>query len=346
LYGGFASSVSGGLINTFTDEQLFMNRNPKYYTDREKETLDLVTVKSDDTDIEPVGSFTFSIQKYPSDIDVNEFISVTTIEDFLKNFRDTISKIALSYRKGYYFSDFKCGKIEDEALHWSMEEIFRGYKKVTIGHKTKSINIIDALKQESIVKLDIISVDYNRIMEASAFFVIYVNDEATNISDKFFEEYIDNIRKDVQKYKDIKPFKSVKRLWSLSRIEKNTKVLRDLSGLINSNISLLGQISADLETMYILFEKYMDDIKIIDVNKKKLVLIVDSLIKKLSNIDDITKITSAFDLYAEEMEKVKEYIKISQYGSTMKHLEELHMEMEKIIKKETDDYLREIKFLL
>jgi hypothetical protein len=120
--------------------------------------------------------------------------------------------------------------------------------------------------------------------------------------------------------------------------------------MIDSNLSLLSQISADLETMHILLDKYGKDLFMKkgekDKLKEKLVSIVNGFIKKMSTINDIDEITNNFDQIAEELEKVKHSLNIFDIDSVKQLIEGLHLELERVIKTETDSYLAKINFEL
>ncbi len=351
---GKPTTLYGGLIHNYTDGQLMAQRKPEYYTDTEKEIIDLL--KIEDSQVMPVGSFTFSIQKYPSDIDINENVVISSVNGFVKNLKAMIKKISSksSRKKGIFFSDFKAGEDKDgNGIHWSVDEIMEGKKKI----EGKEYLLTDALQTKSVIKIDIIVLDHQRIIEASAFFILYLKEgdeiKPINIDENFFDTYVDNLAKDIVKYKSEKPFKAIKRLWSLSRIKKDIPMLRKLSQLIDSNVSVLGQISADLETIELLLDKYgpsgmLDEKKV----KEKLISVVNGFQKRLSTVDDMESLSEILDKVQGNIDVIKWQIGESSLTSKKaidmtKHIiSEVHDDINKIIKKETNDFLKYNKIFI
>lgn len=339
---GKPTTLYGGLIHEFSSEQLLKQRNPEFYTTAEKEIIRLLTVKrSKNAMVVPVGSFTFSIQKYPSDIDINESVIIRSVDGFVTDLKNMIRRIKKKKAKDIYFSDFKAGKTESgEGIHWTEKEILKGKTDQSNG----GIDLVEALSQESVVKIDIIAVDSQRIIEASAFFVLYLGsiDNPVNVPINFFDVYVDGLKRDIEKYKEIKPFKAVKRLWSLMRLEKNTDVLRKLAPLIDSNVSLMSQISADLETIHLIVEKHGEDLNNQRL-KAKFETIIDGFIKRLSTVDDIEDLP--YDELAAKLEMLKDRIKRSKFIQPKKMIslvENIHDQLNEIIKKETNNYLSHV----
>ncbi len=306
------NTIYGGLVHNFSDGQLLEQRNPKYYTDLEKRIIDLFTI-GDNAIVVPIGSFTFAIQKYPSDIDINETITIHGTKDiprFIQDLQRLIKKIqdlenleAKGVNRGImplqvFFSDFKAGSYisadgEEKGIKWTADEILEGYNKE---HNISLEHAIYYPNKNSVIKLDVIVLAEDRIIEASTFFVLefeheYKGRKYANLPNNFFMAYINTLKKEILKYSsgasngrhEVKLLKSIKRLWSLARLERNFQILRLLKDIIDSNVSLLGQINADIETIELLLEKYemTPDIK------ESLIQILNAFLKKLSTIADI-----------------------------------------------------------
>lgn len=271
---GKPSTLYGGLVHHYTDKRLLASRNPEYYTDEEKKIIKILTINKN-TD------FTYSIQKYPSDIDINQLISVTDIGSFVNDLKRMIRKIESKNDQGIFFTDFKAGidpKNPDKGLKWTPQQI--------LDEKNDSTSLEDALLQQSVIKLDIVIVSVDRIIEASTFFILsskstgeYIN-VPQNFFDLFVESCIRGVKDDIEKYS---LFKSIKRMWSLARLQKDIPILKKLAPAIDSNLSLLGQINADIETIILLIDKYGKSI----IKLPNIQNILNGFEKRLSTIIDI-----------------------------------------------------------
>lgn len=322
----------GGLVHNFTDDSLYKSRLEDQYTDDEKYLIDLLRVNQNSIMV-PIGSFTYSIQKYPSDIDINETVTVTDINSFVNDFKELISKI-ISWnddnkdeQKRIYFSDFKAGFKDSEQIHWSACDILKG--------KFDGVSLSKALQEKSVIKLDILIVEPERIIEASNFFIL-VNPDGSyiNLDDDYFKVYLQNLKSDIKKYSVEKPFKSVKRLWSLSRVTRDTETLKKLAPLIDSNISLLSQISSDVESTMLLLEKYGIEIFDDEVTKRNILSIFNKFKKKIAGIVDIYINPAIYELIDAIIHEVT-YDVLSEELLTI-----LHRYLMDIVKDETVQYLK------
>lgn len=340
--------MEGGLIHRISNRELLATRDPKYYTEDEKKYIDLLSV--DGSEVQPLGSFTFKIQKYPSDIDINQTIKIRN--NNFKVIADNLRNIAMRImrEKNVYFSDLKLGidnrypnNKDKFIVRWSISDLINGYKMLP---DNKVLTIEDALKMQSVIKLDIIGFTDNRFIEASTFFLLEKIDNDGNITyvnvpADFFDKYIEALKGEVLKYTsepNIKYFKAVKRMWSLARINKDMKTLKKLEPMINSNLSLLGQINADLETLVLLIEKTQN----IPNNKKpykEIDLTLNSIGKRISTITDID-IDDSFVI--NKLEKARRLINNYDHG-IINELEELHDYILSIINAESYLYMTKHK---
>lgn len=340
--------MEGGLIHRISNSELLATRDPKYYTEDEKKYIDLLSV--DGSEVQPLGSFTFKIQKYPSDIDINQTIKIRN--NNFKVIADNLRNIAMRImrEKNVYFSDLKLGidsrypnNKDKFIVRWSINDLINGYKMLP---DNKVLTIEDALKMQSVIKLDIIGFTDNRFIEASTFFLLEKIDNDGNITyvnvpADFFDKYIEALKGEVLKYTsepNIKYFKAVKRMWSLARINKDMKTLKKLEPMINSNLSLLGQINADLETLVLLIEKTQN----LPNNKKpykEIDLTLNSIGKRISTITDID-IDDSFVI--NKLEKARKLINNYDHG-IINELEELHDYILSIINAESYLYMTKHK---
>ncbi len=107
-----------------------MDRNyPQSFPDYLLKNIKLLTF-SEDTPPKPVGSYTYTSQKYSADVDlVEEFKTCCTIDDVVKNFSNRIKTIikTISKYESPYISDIKIG--EDQRFDVNVGKFNNGYVK-------------------------------------------------------------------------------------------------------------------------------------------------------------------------------------------------------------------------
>ncbi len=346
---GKATTVYGGIINHYDDEALLKSRNPEYYTDDEKDIIDILKINNDDsTIIQPVGSFTYSIQKYPSDIDLNQLVSITDISTFVKDLKKLIRKIeknSCSKDRSVFFTDFKAGKNPNDSekgLKWSAKQILDG-EQVVDG---KTILLEDSLLEQSVIKLDIVIISHesNRIIEASTFFILLSSStgEYINVPQNFFDLFVDGVKNDILKYstqgENFKLFKAIKRMWSLARLKKDINMLQKLAPIIDSSLSILSQINADMETIILLIEKYGKSV----VKTDGIQNVLNGFEKRLSTIVDVNEVMNSFDDIASNIEALKD-LSSKGWGTRAEEiLEHLHDQLLSIINNESFEFIKSI----
>jgi hypothetical protein len=227
------------------------------YTTPVANTIKLVTFSND---IQPVGSFAYKIF-YPGDIDIREQITecCNTNEAVKKLATDikTLAKQILSV-PGYYLAEFKAGldkrypnDRELYILRWSEEDIFKGYK-ILPGNLKYTLE--DALKDHTIVKLDIWAPLNGRYVEVSNFMIVLVehSDGSVTYLNGEQPDYIKSIRNDVHTYFDpdnLNAFKATKRMMLLGKAYNDARMLSRILPLINSSAGLLYQVISDMNTL-------------------------------------------------------------------------------------------------
>ena len=233
----------GGLVNKIPTNKLTESIELADLPSLINNYIKIITIPR--TNISPVGSGKLKIQSYPSDIDIMNIVEkpISTdelIKFFIENLKNMINTI--NSTKNIFFSDFKAG-----GIHWSKDDILNGVKD--------NLSLVNACKVIDVIKIDIFAPYNKRYVEMSTFFILKSNTGFVNINPNYFDKLKKSLKKDVQHYKLTKPFKAVKRFWSLSQITNDTNTLVKLEKLINSNVSLLSQINADVETLELMVEK-------------------------------------------------------------------------------------------
>jgi hypothetical protein len=234
--------LSGGLINEINPEDLAKEKKLYTVPTKLKEYIKLITIK--DSDVKRVGTSAFKIQPYFGDVDILNIIDkdVSTdvlVDSFTNELKQIVSKILED--KNIFYSDFKAAN-----MHWTSSEVVNGVKN--------GITLTDACKTKGVVKIDIIAPYNQRYVEMSAFFILKSNTGYVNVESDYFQIYKKLLLDDIEKFKDKNPLKAIKRAWSLAKYTHNKKAMNKLKDIIHSNLSLLGQINADLETIKLLIE--------------------------------------------------------------------------------------------
>ena len=150
-------------------------------------------------------------------------------------------------------TDFKLGEnSKGEPLRWTYEEIKR--------KENNGITFDDAIKQKSIIKMDIVTLQNGRFIEISEVYNIYIDGESNS------DYSIENIRKELiddmnEQIKEGNIMKALKRKYSLLNLDNKDKMIREkLIDYFNSPIGLLNRSKSDLETMLLVIESPKFDI--------------------------------------------------------------------------------------
>ena len=317
----------GGLIGDIPINKLDQVIKIENLPEEIKNSINMITIPN--TNVIPVGSGTLRLQRFPSDVDIMNLIEKPlSTDDIISLFINNLKRIITNIKNdnSVLFSDFKAG-----GMHWTIDEILSEVKN--------NISLKNACKIIDVIKLDIF-VPYNRrYLEMSTFYILKSTSGFVNVDKNYFNTFRETLLTDIQKYKSIKPFKAVKRLWSLSKINNDIKTMEKLEVMINSNLSLLSQIIADVETLKLIIEKklkynknfVLDEISyfkertshILDIeyDEKKLYGIIDNLIILFKN-----------DINGNNNEKI------------IIELDNCHDYILSIVNRETLNYLNNVQF--
>ena len=133
-----------------------------------------------------------------------------------------------------------------EPLRWTYEEIKR--------KDNNGITFEDALKQKSMIKMDIVTLHDGRFIEISEVYNIYIDWESNS------DYSLDNIRKELtydmnEQIKEGNIIKALKRKYSILNLDNKDKAVREkLIDYSYSPIGLLNWSKKDLETMLIVID--------------------------------------------------------------------------------------------
>jgi len=182
-------------------------------------------------------------------------------------------------------------------LRWSPKEIQQGYKELSGGRREY---FVDALKDKSIIKIDVVYYIYDQFIEFSNIFEIHYGNKTYMPSINVIESLKDDMR---QLLREGNYFKYLKRLFVLARINNDTKLIENLLEIFNSNLGLVYKIASQLKTMtdmidkgYKLIDKYHNSLQYL---KQQLGYVYEFNLPKdiFEKFDKMSKTKSAKSLY-------------------------------------------------
>jgi hypothetical protein len=179
-----------------------------------------------------VGSAKIKRNIYAADYDSFETV-------IYNHFKSVFQRIKKS--ENTIITDFKLGEFRGKALRWDNEAIKR--------RENNGIIFDDALKQKSIIKMDIVTLLNCRFIERTEVYNIYIEGESNS------DYSIENIRKELigdmnEMIKEGNLMKALKRKYSLLNLDNKDKAVREkMIDYFNSPIDLLNRSKSDLETM-------------------------------------------------------------------------------------------------
>ena len=271
-------------------------------------------------DTEPVGSFAYKLL-YPGDIDMREEIVECCSEN------DAVKKISIKIRNmikniieqpGYYLADFKAGLYKGIPLRWNSAEIILGYKIV----EGNVILFENALKDDTIVKIDIWAPINGRYVELSNFMILIVQDQNGNqyLLNGEQPDYIMSVKKDVVHYFSTEgnnAFKAIKRMMLLAKAYNDNVMLGKILPLINSGAGSLYQVVSDMNTISEMVVKlgnaspYEFLFKEIDEFKSRLSFIFEFNFDEqlvYNSIDNIVRSKMIGERLVMTLDKINEYL--------------------------------------
>ena len=192
-----------------------------------------------------IGSSNLKDNLYTTDYDLQEFITAkdTHYYDVIYRYFLEKFKIQKKHNKTIFITDFKCGEKDGEPLRWNSR---------TILSKAKFIN---ALKQESTIKLDVIALVNGIFSEYSENYYISIEGQK-NYKEQTKDDVAYSIKSDIELYhREKNDFKALKRIFALLRLTKQNKSLfnklqkyfNSIVGYLYANVSEFGVIELVLD---------------------------------------------------------------------------------------------------
>jgi len=169
-------------------------------------------------------------------------------------------------------------------LRWKPQETINGYVKLVDG---SHYSLVDALKDNTIIKLDVIIPVGERLAEVSENYIY----RQSKPDDK---QIIKDLADDIEKYKYDNTMKSLKRLYSIMKLDKpNDKRLDKLEEFFNSQYGLINKVANDLALLLDLKEKHNVPFKLMydNIQMLKEQLALTNLVskKKILELDKINE---------------------------------------------------------
>jgi len=326
-YQDLQKKMSGGLIGQIDIAKINSVKSSEEIPEMIKVYIDMMTIP--ETEIIRVGSSMIKIQPFYSDIDVMNIVhkqlnSKELVKFFIFNLKTLVLNILKSSTT--FFSDFKAG-----GLHWSVEQI--------MDEKNGELLLENACFIKDVIKIDIIAPYNQRYLEMSTFFILKSQNEYINVESNYFESFRKSLMVDIAHYQESKPFKAIKRVWSLARLTDDQNTLELLQELIRSNIALIAQVNADIETIILLVEHSSKfDLKFVLTE-------LDGFRERLSPILDIPIDFEKVNLMIDNCELLFKFGLTNESDKNIiGSLTALHNYLLKIINKETLEFLSSIKY--
>lgn len=143
-----------------------------------------------------------------------------------------------------------------QVIRWKADEVLQGYK---ILPGNKRINLVDAMKGKSAIKIDMwtpINGDYNEV--TNFFFVIYRHPDGTfELLNAETKDYLREMVKQIEKFHEkefYNPFKAAKRMWGIARFTKNDELLNKLTPLFQGDMARINQVMSEISTIILMME--------------------------------------------------------------------------------------------
>lgn len=141
-------------------------------------------------------------------------------------------------------------KLKFHIIRWSVSEVLNGSKVV----RGRSITLQEAFSSPVITKLDTIGfVQNNKYTDFSIIYEFHADGKTLNPS---FEDIGRSLSEDIIFYKaENNPFKVLKREFALAKFRGDTKTIKSLTPVLNSDLGRLYSLLSDVKTLVQLLEE-------------------------------------------------------------------------------------------
>jgi hypothetical protein len=248
-----------------------------------------------------VGSANVKRNLYYSDYDLFQKVRGKSKQLIYNHFKAIFNIIKSS--SNVVISDFKLGEDDKgESLRWDYNDIMKG--------ENGGVSFQDALKMESIIKLDIIIYVNGRFIEISEVYNVYLDGKSNMNYSK--DEVIKELTEDYKELvNDGNYFKALKRMYSIIKLnDENDSRLNILVDYFNQPIGLLYRCKSDLETINIIltYNKFtLEQIK----NSLQMIKEIVSAFPITNNINQISTLTNKDKMkiqLTKQIKIIKDYV--------------------------------------
>jgi hypothetical protein len=223
-----------------------------------------------------------------------------------------------------WITDFKCG-VQNGGIpiRWNRQSIKKGFQYI----EDNKVFFVDCLQEQSIIKLDVLSLINGLINEFSEVYLLTFGDFKTYNPQLTTSEHIRTaMRQDALYYKGKgNIYKGLKRLFAFLRMDeaKNKTKIKSLLDLFNSPIGRLATLKSDLEEIELLLSQKFRPVPK-EVIKRNLKYVYE-------NVADEFK------------PSIEPLLKLSSISSLKSGIYSVMGQMNKTIQKNTKAYLEEAK---
>jgi len=138
-----------------------------------------------------------------------------------------------------------------KTLRWDPADFVKGKMEL---HGDREVQLSDAIKDRTMVKIDCISKAGSRLVEFSNIYEFYARNEPINAVET---DYVKAIKEEIYMLYVYKKYaKMDKRILLLDRYYKNTENVKKLTELFNGNLGILNKLKSDIEVIVSLLEKF------------------------------------------------------------------------------------------
>jgi len=266
-----------------------------------KNITKIAKIMSLESKVNIVGSAKVKRSIYYSDYDSFSTIKGKNENMIYNHFKSVFEIIKNS--DNTIITDFKMGEFRGKALiRWDYEAIKR--------RENNGVSFKDALKQKSMIKMDVVTLLNGRFIEITEVYNIYIDGSSNADYTK------ENVRKELnddmkEQIKDGNYMKALKRKYSLLNLDNKNKAVREkIIDYFNSPIGLLNRSKSDLETMLTVIQSPKFDI---DEIRNSLQMLKEqiSAFPVENNLEEISKLKSKQNMKVpiyKQILRLKEFI--------------------------------------
>lgn len=268
------------------------------------------------------GSASYSIMKYPADIDLYESVkfNYSSTDECIKHIYDKLVAIVdhLNNMFNTYVTEILVGDVK-----WTVAHLKRNYSKFA-----------EDIQKPFICKIDVLSLIEKVYIELSITYQFYNRGKMINKFELFSSE---SLKKDIDSFKNSKNYyKMAKRILSLALIDKNKSLIKQLVELFNSDIGKLSQINANIDSLVWLLEHDQY------ISMSKIENEIDTFIPRLSQVFELEPDTTDKEKYNSLMRR---FNKTSERTAYLKLLKDVASFLDSIIQKNCERELHRMNLM-